>query len=225
MLTVQGFGRVPELVAGLTRDLRVFWACEELGVPYEIEGLDFQKLGAESHSPFAQLPTITDDGFVLTESGAILNYLAEKAGAVADARHRHELNRWSYAALSTIEPAVLVVNLMAFQGLDDAVRANLTKIVERHLGSLDNVLAKHDTLVASGFSVADILLVTVLRQLSGLGIIEKFPHVAAYTKRCEARPIWQRVLDAQEDRLGVPRGAARRTVPERKAFAASQKPS
>ena len=56
---------------------------------------------------------------------------------------------------------------------------------------------------------------TVLRQLDGLGIVDRFEHVTGYKQRCEQRPIWQRVLDAQEDRLGVPRNAGRRTIPER----------
>jgi glutathione S-transferase len=224
MLTVQGFSRVPEMVVGFTRDLRVLWALEELGLPYEFEGLDFQHLDTEAHrarSPFAQLPTIVDGDLVLSESAAILNYLAEKAGAVTDLRHRTELNRWSYAAISTIEPAVLVLSVLALGGSsDDGTRQQLTGITERHLGALDKRLAKQDYIVGRTFSIADILVTTVLRQIDGLGIIDKFPNVRAYKQRCEERPAFQKVLDAQEKRIGVPRGAARRSVPERRALAA-----
>lgn len=221
MLTVQGFGRVPELVAGLTRDLRVLWALDELGLPYEFEGLDFKHLATPEHlarSPFAQLPTIEDDGLTLSESGEILCYLAEKAGMAGDIRKRAELNRWCFAALSSLEPAVLVVNLMEFQNSDaGGMKPQLVKFVERGLGGFDKRLATRDYVVDE-FSIADILLTTVLRQLDGLGIVDKFPHVVAHKQRCEARPAFQRTLDAQEDRLGVPRGAARRSIPERRAM-------
>lgn len=216
MLTVQGFGRVPQLVAGLTRDLRVLWALEELGLPYRFEGLDFEHLNEPSHlarSPFAQLPTIEDGGEVLSESGAILNYLAEKAG---DRRDRHQLNRWSYAVLSTLEPPCIVINFTSFQHMDiGALRAQLEKWAGRGLGGFDHRLADQPYVVDAEFSIVDILLTTALRQLDGFGIVEKYPHVFAHKQRCEARPAFQRVLDAQEDRLGAPRGAARRSVPER----------
>ena len=216
MLTVQVFGKVPELVCGLTRDLRVLWALEELGLSYEIQGLDFRHLQEEALSPFAQLPSITDDGVVLSESGAILNYLSEKIG---DTR-RLEISRWSYAALSTLEPAVLVVNFLSFGGGDAATLAKLTQIIDRHLGTFDRRLANQSYIVDDEFSVADILMTTVLRQLDGLGIVDKYENVVTYKQRCEARPKWQQVLDQQEVRLGVPRGAARRTVPERKQLMA-----
>ena len=89
MITFHAFGRVHPLVHGLTRDLRVQWALEELELPYHVHGLDHT--GGEMSrdeflrlSPFKQLPVIEDDGFVLAESGAILVYLADKAGRLAD---------------------------------------------------------------------------------------------------------------------------------------------
>ncbi|TMQ03571.1 MAG: hypothetical protein E6J90_53180 [Deltaproteobacteria bacterium] len=97
MITIYGFGRVPDLVVGLTRDLRVLWAAEELGLPYQVHALDFETdLRTDAYkekSDFGQVPVIDDGGFVLAESGAILLYLAEKAGAItaADVRRRYEI--------------------------------------------------------------------------------------------------------------------------------------
>ncbi len=109
MITLQAFGRVHPAVHGLTRDLRVEWALEELALPYRVHGVDHT--GGETNrdefrriSPFKQLPLIEDDGFVLTESGAILLYLAEKAGRLADPKTRATVTRWCFAALTTIEP-------------------------------------------------------------------------------------------------------------------------
>ena len=87
MITLYGFRRVPGVVVGFTRDLRALWALEETGLPYRVKGLDFEfELQTEEYrqvSPFAQVPAIDDDGFVLCESGAVLLYLAEKAGTFA----------------------------------------------------------------------------------------------------------------------------------------------
>jgi glutathione S-transferase len=225
MITVYGFSRLADRVVGLTRDLRVLWALEELGLPYRVHGLDFQTdLNTTQHrkrSDFAQVPAIDDDGFVLAESGAILLYLAEKAGAItaADIHRRYDVTRWCIAALSTIEPVVIVVNAIALSKASDAGSkhqlAQMTQLTELRLTALDHRLGEHDHIVDSQFTVADILLVTVLRMLAGLGIIEQFQTVRAYMERCEKRPAWIKVLDAYEDRLHVPRGTARRSIPER----------
>lgn len=225
MITVYGFSRLGDRVVGLTRDLRVLWAVEELGLPYRVHGLDFQTdldtAEYRKRSDFAQVPAIDDDGFVLAESGAILLYLAEKAGAItaADIRRRYEVTRWCIAALSTIEPVVIVVNAIALSKASDPGSKHqlvqMTRLTELRLTALDHRLGEHDYIVDGTFTVADILLVTVLRMIKGLGIVEQFASVRAYLDRCESRPAWPKVLDAYEDRLHAPRGSARRSIPER----------
>lgn len=129
MITVHALGRVHPAVHGLTRDLRVEWALEELELPYRVHGFDHT--GGETSrdefgrmNPFKQLPVIEDDGFVLAESGAILLYLAEKAGRLADPRTRATITRWCFAALTTIEPVVAMIVLGDFEKKsDDAPRS------------------------------------------------------------------------------------------------------
>jgi glutathione S-transferase len=224
MITIYGFGRVPELVVGLTRDLRVLWAAEELGLPYQVHALDFETdLRTDSYkqkSDFGQIPAIEDEGFVLSESGAILLYMAEKAGAItaADVRRRYEVTRWCIAALSTLEPPMTVLNLLVIsRSPDTETKALLTQWVEMRLDNIDKRLNEHAYIIDETFTVADVLVVTMLRMLAGLGIVEKFANVRAYLTRCEERPAWQKVLDAYEDRLHAQRGTARRTIPERLA--------
>jgi hypothetical protein len=84
MLKVYGFGRVNSAARGHTRDLRVLWALEEMQMPFELIGMDHpaHELNTDAYrklNPFEQLPAIDDDGVVLTESAAILIYLAKKA--------------------------------------------------------------------------------------------------------------------------------------------------
>ena len=84
-MKVYVFKSLPPVLWGYTRDLRALWALEECGLTYETIGLDCGPNGLqdetwfEAISPFKQVPAIDDDGYLLTESGAILLYIAEKA--------------------------------------------------------------------------------------------------------------------------------------------------
>ena len=85
MLEVYGFSRVNKFARGNTRDLRVLWALEEMGLPYEIVGMDHPNHDLDTpefraKNPFGQIPMMVDDGVVVTESGAIVLYLARKSG-------------------------------------------------------------------------------------------------------------------------------------------------
>ena len=110
MLKVYGFSRVNKMARGKTRDLRVLWALEELGLPYSIVGMDHPRHdldtpGYRALNPFGQIPMIDDDGVVVTESGAILLYLARKSGKLMPRELAGEAQvlRWSMAALNSIE--------------------------------------------------------------------------------------------------------------------------
>src|SRR4029079_1160351 len=114
MLKVFGFSRVNEGARGNTRDLRVLWALEEMGTPYEIVGMDHPNHDLDSaafraKNPFGQIPVIDDDGVIVSESGAILLYLARKSGKLMprDLAGEAQVLRWSVAALSSVEPPLL----------------------------------------------------------------------------------------------------------------------
>jgi glutathione S-transferase len=221
MITLHAFGRVHPLVHGLTRDLRVEWALEELELPYRVHGLDHT--GGETSrdefcriSPFKQLPVIEDDGFVLVESGAILLYLAEKAGRLADPKTRATVTRWCFAALTTVEPVVAMIVLTDFEKKTDDVtkerRANLVKWADRGLAGLETCLGEHAYVTGAEFTVADILMTTVLRQARRAGLLAKYPRCEAYRQECEARPSWARTVAAYEARLGAEPGAVERAA-------------
>ena len=221
MITLHAFGRVHPFVHGLTRDLRVEWALEELELPYRVHGLDHT--GGETSrddfcriSPFKQLPVIEDDGFVLAESGAILLYLADKAGRLADAKSRATVTRWCFAALTTIEPPVAMIVLTDFEKKTDDVskerRASFVKWADRGLAGLETCLGERAYVAGAEFTVADILTTTVLRQARRAGLLEKYPRCEAYRQTCEARPAWARTVAAYEARLGAERGAVERAA-------------
>jgi glutathione S-transferase len=221
MITLHAFGRVNSLVHGLTRDLRVQWALEELGLPYQVRGVDHSagetQTDAYRHlSPFHQIPVIEDDGMVLSESGAILVYLAEKAGQLADPQKHAQVVRWCFAALTTVEPIIAMIVLDDFGRKTDPVsrekRANQVKWAEQVLGVVEKHLGDHAFTAGEEFTVADILMVTVLRQARRAGLLAKFPRCEAYRQKCEARPAWGRTVAAYEKRLGAEPGAVARVV-------------
>jgi glutathione S-transferase len=219
MITIYGFGAVNSLVVGVTRDLRVLWALEELGLPYRVSALDHtagetQTDAYRALSPFAQIPVIDDDGFVLAETGAILLYLAEKAGKLipADARGRAQVTRWCFAALNTVEPPLFLIQMIDLMGAADPTgaqrRDGLVKLSDRGLGTLETWLGKGPYLLGDTFTVADILMTTVLREVRKAGVLERYPRVSAYRSLCEGRPAWRRTLDGYEKRLGAAPGTA-----------------
>jgi len=221
MITLHAFGRVHPMVHGLTRDLRVQWALEELELPYHVHGLDHT--GGEMSrdefrriSPFKQLPVIEDDGFVLAESGAILVYLADKAKRLADPQQRASVVRWCFAALTTIEPVIQTIVLVDMENKTDAVtkerRANLVKIADRGLTGFETWLGEHAYATGAEFTVADILMTTVLRQARRAGLLANYPRCESYRQNCEARPAWVRTVAAYEARLGAEQGAVTRAA-------------
>ena len=85
MLRIYAFNGLPPFAIGFSRDLRVLWAAEEMGIPYEIKGINAMEGQQDTPEhravqPYGQLPAIEDDGLTLFESGSILAYLAEKSG-------------------------------------------------------------------------------------------------------------------------------------------------
>lgn len=119
MITLYGIKRIFSDGIGETKDLRIQWGLEEMELPYHFEGLDQTAGELETHeysklNYFQQIPTIVDDGYVLTESAAILLYLAEKSQKLipSDFEGRMRVTQWSFAAVSTVAPTLNYLELM-----------------------------------------------------------------------------------------------------------------
>lgn len=216
MLTLHAFGDVHPFVHGETRDLRVQWALEEMGLPYTVRGWDHtggETTGPEfsALSPFNQIPVLNDDGLILTESAAILIHLAEKSGKLipADAADRAHVIQWTLAALSTVEGPIQPLKLMDMGAMGDPgeARAFLTGWTHRVLGNLDRRLAGRDWIATDAFTIADLLLAAVLRQIRHTDLMDGYANVKAFYARAMARPAWHRTLDLYAERLGADRAA------------------
>lgn len=214
MITLYGFGHVYPEMLGMGRDLRVQWALEEIGLPYRFHALDFVagELGSPAYSrvsTFRQVPVIDDDGIIVAESGAVVLYIAEKAGKLipADFTGRMEVVQWCFAAVTTVEPP-----LSGIDGIDAGMggvgaaerRAALVEEAGRWFAGLERRLEGREWIACDMFTVADILLVTVLREVGQTNLLEPYPRLKAYYARALARPAWQRTRSLCAERSGVP---------------------
>jgi glutathione S-transferase len=209
MLKIYGFARVNKMARGNTRDLRVLWALEEMGLPYEIVGMDHPNhdLDAPSYralNPFGQIPVIDDDGVVVTESGAILLYLARKTGKLMprDLAGEAQVLRWSVAALNTIEVPVLTAWFVDISGGKGTKPSEaLRGWADKRLQQLDGWLADRQFVATDDFTVADILVTHVLGGGTDQALLQPYANVRAYRARCSDRPAWKRTLDAYCERV------------------------
>ncbi|RKH19242.1 glutathione S-transferase family protein [Corallococcus sp. CA047B] len=204
-ITITAFERSPDRGRGLARDMRVRWALEEVGQPYDVRLLSFDAMKEPAHKalhPFGQIPTYQEGDLALFESGAIVFHIAERhAGLLPeDANGRARAIAWMFAALNTVEPSIFDRSLVMILERDQPwyehrLRA-LDDIIRKRLEDLSARLGDADWLDGA-FSAADILMVTVLRRLQGSGILEAYPNLAAYIARAEARPAYKRAFAAQ----------------------------
>jgi glutathione S-transferase len=204
MLKLYGFARVNKGARGHTRDLRVLWALEEIGMPFEIVGMDHPNHDLDSPAyramnPFGQIPVIDDDGVVVTESGAILLYLARKSGKLIaqDLAGEAQVLRWCFAALTTIELPVLsqwFVNLSGGKGTQPSEA--LQGWAEMRLQQLDGWLADRPFIATGDFTVADILMTHVLDSGTPREMLKPHANLVAYRARCTERPAWKKTFDA-----------------------------
>lgn len=209
MLKLYSFARVNHVARGNTRDLRVLWALEEMGLPFEIVGIDHPNhdLDAASYralNPFGQVPMIDDDGVIVTESGAILLYLGRKTGKLLprDPGGEAQVLRWSVAALSTIEVPVLTkwfVDMSGGKGTKPS--ETLQHWAAMRLEQLDGYLADRHYIATDEFTVADILMTHVLGGGTDKALLEPHANILAYRARCTTRPAWKKTLDAYYDRV------------------------
>ena len=203
--TITAFERSPDGGKGLARDMRVRWALEEVGQPYDVRLLSFKAMKEPAHlalHPFGQIPTYEEGDLALFESGAIVFHIAERhAGLLPDdANARARAITWMFAALNTVEPPIFDRDLAKILERDEPWYEQRLRVLEdsirKRLGDLSSRLGDADWLDGA-FSAGDLLMVTVLRRSKGSGMLDEYPNLAAYVARGEARPAYKRAFDAQ----------------------------
>jgi glutathione S-transferase len=203
--TITAFERSPDRGKGQARDMRVRWALEEVGQPYDVRLVSFSEMKEGAHRalhPFGQIPTYQEGDLVLFESGAIVLHIAERHHGLLpdDANARARAITWMFAALSTLEPPIVDLGVAMLLERDETWYERRLPIVENRirdrLGELSARLDNADWLDGA-FSAGDLLMVTVLRRLNGSKILHEYPVLSAYVDRGEARPAFRRAFAAQ----------------------------
>ena len=205
MITVSAFKWVPPFAQGLVRDLRVRWALEEAGLPYEVKLIDASDQASTAYracQPFGQVPIFEEDGLVLFESGAIVLHIGARSETLlpADPHARARATTWVFAALNTIEIMVQALAAIDLFHADEPWatlrRPAAESDVVRRLAELAVRLGDREYL-DDRFTAGDLMMTTVLRILRHTDLLEREPSLKAYVARCEARPAFQRALRDQ----------------------------
>ncbi len=204
-----------------SRSQRILWLLEELDVPYDVKRYerDAQTMLAPAElraiHPLGKSPVITDDALTLAESGAIIEYLADRYGAgelipAPGTPERLRCNYWLHYAEGSAMPPLLLK--LVFQRTARApapffvrpVAKAIARAVQRrfidpqlklHLDYLESALGAHEWFVDDRFSVADIQLSFPLEAFAARGgLDDKRPHLCEFLARIHARPAYQRAL-------------------------------
>lgn len=204
-ITITAFESSPDRGRGLARDMRVRWALEEVGQPYEVRLLSFKAMKEPAHlalQPFGQIPTYEEGELSLFESGAIVLHIAERhAGLLPDDAHaRARAIMWIFAALTTIEPTIVERETARYTEGDrswyEERLALIDERIRKRLDDLSNRLGDREWLDGS-FSAGDLEMVSVLLRMKGSGLVEAYANLEAYVARGQARPAYKRAFEAQ----------------------------
>ena len=202
---ITAFEASPDGGRGLARDMRVRWALEEVGQPYDVRLVGFSAMKEPPHRalhPFGQIPTYQEGDLTLFESGAIVLHLAQTRPGLLprDPAARAAATSWLFAALNTVEPPIVEREQVRYTEGDRPWFEDrlplLDAAIRKRLDDLSARLGDRDWL-GDGFTAGDLMMVMVLRRAEGMGIVEDYPNLAAYVARGTARPAYARAYAAQ----------------------------
>lgn len=191
---------------GTPNGLKPLLLLEELGVPFRLRPIDLTKGEQRAPAylainPNGKIPSLVDDeaGVTLFESGAILQYLAEKHGrflpAAADARAR--TMAWLFFQVGAVGPMFGQAGHFASRGDDQAyAKQRFGDEVARLYGVLDRRLGEAPYLAGDEYTIADMATFFWVRDPARFGLrLEALPHVARWVADLAARPAVRRTLD------------------------------
>ncbi|CAN5333915.1 glutathione S-transferase [soil metagenome] len=188
------------------RSQRVLWLLEELGLPYEVRRYARDKktmLGPEALKrihPLGKSPIIEDDGRILVETGAIVEYLVEKGdGRVAAPAHRDaalHYRQFLHYAEASLMPALFVLLVLSRVPLfGRTAMKRFQPMVDVHLDYVESVLAKQPWFAGDTITAADVMMSFPLEAArSRAGLDGSRPATIAWRAKIHARPAYQAAL-------------------------------
>ena len=203
-----------------SRSQRVLWLLEELGVPYEVKRYerDAQTMLAPPElraiHPLGKSPVITDDGKIIAETGAIVEYIIETYGKgrlipAAGSPERLRYTYWlHYAEGSAMTPLLLKLVFTALPARAPGLLKGLVKSianraqqgfvdpqVKAHVDYWESELVKSPWFAGAEFTAADIMMSFPLEAGAARAGADTRPHVKAFLAKIHARPAYQRALE------------------------------
>jgi glutathione S-transferase len=191
-----------------SRSQRVLWLLEELGLPYQIKRYERNRATMLAPPelrrihPLGKSPVIEDEGRVVAETGAIVEYLVEKAGGRLgvpghrdDAlRYRHFLH---YAEGSLMPPLFTKLVLSRVPMFGKMAQKKFQPMIDVHLDYVEGALAEREWFAGADFTAADVMMSFPLEAaVKRAAATEGRPHLAAWLAKIHARPAYQAALKA-----------------------------
>ena len=190
-----------------SRSQRVLWLLEELGLAYEVRRYErdaktmLAPPALKAVHPLGKAPMIEDDGRVIAETGAIVEYLVEKAdGQLGPPPHRDAALRYRhflhYAEGSMMPPLLAILVVSRLGPLGWPAKATVQGLLDTHLDWLEGELASRSWFAGDSFTAADVMMSFPLeasRQRAGLD--ESRPNLIDWLERIHARPAYARALE------------------------------
>lgn len=203
-IEITAFEWVPEFARGFVRDLRPRWACEEADIPYRERLISATERPQWyfAEQPWGQVPFLRDGDLNVFESGAILLHLGEKSPVLlpAGGQARADAISWLFGALNSVEPSIFEYGNITLFAKDEEWaklrRPSLEVFLRKRLSPLECHLAGHGWL-GDAFSIADIAMISVLRELDGTPLMADHPAITDYVARGVSRPAFIRALADQ----------------------------
>ncbi len=203
-LAIFAYRWVPGFAQGYVRDLRPRWACEEAAISYREELIDVMDKPKSyfDEQPWGQVPALLDGDVHVFESGATLLHLGDKGEALLPrgGQARSTAISWLFGAFNTVEPVLMeLTNVNVFAKGEEWAelrRPSLEAFVRRRLDPVETLVARQDWL-GQRFSIADIAMITVLRELDNSPLLGEHPAIAAYVERGMARPAFRQAMADQ----------------------------
>lgn len=199
MITVIAMKWAPPFATGQVRDHRVRWILNEVGWPYEVRLVDAPTMKSASYrvlQPFGQLPVLEKPGRPpMFESGAIVLDVAMRAGrfiAAEGTADRAAALQWVVAGLNSIEPILFNVAEVDYFMDDEAAKATRRPVVvaqaKERLAQLEQARGGREWFVGDAFSVADLMVASILKIARNLDLLSDLPALAAWQQSVLARP-------------------------------------
>lgn len=201
--------------APLTRSIRIMWLLEELSISYKLRPIVFNESAGKGYAqdtPSGKLPAIEDGEIIVSESGAIVQYVIERYGngrlepSVGSPGRARYLEWLHFAEATAAVPINMLVGLTVYRADADKYAELIDRLrssVGQHLDRIEAELAKSRYLAGSAFSAADIMIGFTLWSAKMINLLsDQHPHTLAYLQRLRARPAFAKAL-AESRRLSV----------------------